>query len=717
MFDTSAVPIFTGQNYSAWKFKFQVLMIEWGLWGFFDGTEKKPDNESDIAAWRKKDQKVFATLISRISINLVSSVCMCIKLEASAHEAWKRLETMHVNKTLHGKILARNAFYTVKMRAGESMHEYATRVEELGETFMDLGGTVTEEDWILTLLCGLPEEWSTVITTLDSVQDTWTKEMVVGRLLHEESCRRQFANESEGAAIKCHYCGKAGHFWRECRKRPRDWTPSKARNHEGNAHTASGDADDARDSIVLLAGDGTNTPSDAWFLDTGATQHMTHSASFLTNVGAPRDVTRVVFGNHKSLPVVGVGSTRLIVDGGPVDIMNVLHVPGLKVNLLSIAQLAKKGVNVTIDNAKMNLFWKVKQFAQGVLNGELYQLKTHPRVASSNVAQGSKATLKVWHNRLAHAIDDSVKELANKARAAIFLGIAANECAWRVWDLGERRVLTSRDVVFDEDKFPTKEQPTPQLTVVLPTREEDESMEVTSQVEKEAENGGGENEDCDDDVVEVPSTAAATSSTPSSLPLALTCEQRIRRPNTKYTDYATVAVGELDEECAAYCFATLGDDPHTHTEALASPDAPLWKQAMEKELASIKENDVFELVDPPKGAYLVGCKWVLKKKLGADGSAERYKARLEAQGYTQREGEHYSETFAPIAKATTLRVLLALAASLNLEVEQLDVCTAFLYGLLMEEVYMRQSPGYDDGSGRAWKLKRTLYGLKQSPRG
>ncbi|CAI7853277.1 unnamed protein product [Closterium sp. NIES-54] len=299
----------------------------------------------------------------------------------------------------------------------------------------------------------------------------------------------------------------------------------------------------------------------------------------------------------------------------------------------------------------------------------------------------------------------------------MYLGIAANECAWRVWDLGERRVVTSRDVVFNEDKFPTKEQPTPQLTVVLPAREEDESMEVPSQVEKEAKNGGGEKEESDDDVVEVLSTAAATSSTPSSLPLALTREQRIRRPNTKYTDCATVAVGELDEERAAYCFATLGDDPRTHTEALASPDAPLWKQAMEKELVSIKENDVFELVDPPNGAYLGGCKWVLKNKLGADGSVERYKARLVAQGYAQREGEHYSEAFAPVAKATTLRVLLALAASLNLEVEQLDVCTAFLYGLLMEEVYMRQPPGYDDGSGRVWKLKRTLYSLKQSPRG
>ncbi|CAI7870966.1 unnamed protein product [Closterium sp. NIES-53] len=423
-----------------------------------------------------------------------------------------------------------------------------------------------------------------------------------------------------------------------------------------------------------------------------------------------------------------------------------------------------------------------------VLNGELYQLKTHPRVASSNVAQGSKATLKVWHNRLAHANYDSVKELANKGLAKGFdVAVGDDEsgvCAACVEGKMARKPFGSRtsplakdplalvhmdvcgpmrhtskggarfllvmlddatrmcwtwllkakgDVTkaiqewalefCDDDKKRIKairndsgsEFVNAELEkwmkskgikhgVTTPyTPQHNGAAErlnctlveaVPSQVEKKAENGGGENEESDDDVVEVPSTVAATSSTPSSLPLALTREQRIHRPNTKYTNYATVAVGELDEERAAYCFATLGDGPRTHTEALASPDAPLWKQAMEKELASIKENDVFELVDPPKGAYLVGCKWVLKKKLGADGSVECYKARLVAQGYTQREGEHYSETFAPVAKAITLRVLLALAASLNLEVKQLDVCTAFLYGLLKEEVCLHAAtPG------------------------
>ncbi|CAI7778101.1 unnamed protein product [Closterium sp. NIES-53] len=233
-------------------------------------------------------------------------------------------------------------------------------------------------------------------------------------------------NASNGAS-KCYYCGKVGHFWRECRKRPSDWTPSKVRNHQGNAHIASSEVDDSREPIVLLAGDWANTPCDAWFLDTGATQHMTHSASFLTNVGGPGDVTRVVFGNDKSLPEVGVGRTRLIVDSRLMDITNVLHVPGLKVNLLSVSQLAKKGVTFTMDDAKMNLFWKGEQFAQCVFNEELYQLKTHLRVASSNVAQGSKGTLKVWHNRLAHANYDSVKELANKGLAKGFDVIAGDD--------------------------------------------------------------------------------------------------------------------------------------------------------------------------------------------------------------------------------------------------------------------------------------------------
>ncbi|CAI7776904.1 unnamed protein product [Closterium sp. NIES-53] len=122
-----------------------------------------------------------------------------------------------------------------------------------------------------------------------------------------------------------------------------------------------------------------------------------------------------------------------------------------------------------------------------------------------------------------HVPDPLRHKLQPKAREAIFLGIAPNEHAWRVWDLGEKHVITSRDVVFEEDKFPSKGKPAPQLTFVLPAREEHEAMELPPQAEKEAENGGGEsNEESDDEVVEELPTATATSSTPSPPALALT---------------------------------------------------------------------------------------------------------------------------------------------------------------------------------------------------
>ncbi|CAI7899197.1 unnamed protein product [Closterium sp. NIES-54] len=155
-----------------------------------------------------------------------------------------------------------------------------------------------------------------------------------------------------------------------------------------------------------------------------------------------------------------------------------------------------------------------------------------------------------------HVPDPLRHKLQPKARAAIFLGIASNERAWRVWDLDEKRVVTSWDVVFHEG-FLTKEKPTHQVSFILPAREEVEESEVPPQVEKEAEDGGEENNtESVDDVVEVSPTEAATTSTPSSLPLALTRERREVRPHPKYTDYATVAVGELVKEGAAFCFAT-----------------------------------------------------------------------------------------------------------------------------------------------------------------
>src|SRR4051812_585312 len=126
------------------------------------------------------------------------------------------------------------------------------------------------------------------------------------------------------------------------------------------------------------------------------------------------------------------------------------------------------------------------------------------------------------------------------------------------------------------------------------------------------------------------------------------------------------------------------------TEAYASPDAYDCKEAVQNEMDSILSNGTWELSERPYGCKPVGCKWVFKKKLRPDGTIEKYKARLVAMGYTQKEGEDYFDTYSPVTRLTTIQVLLSLAASYGLLVHQMDVKTGFLNGELEEEIYMDQ---------------------------
>jgi len=162
----------------------------------------------------------------------------------------------------------------------------------------------------------------------------------------------------------------------------------------------------------------------------------------------------------------------------------------------------------------------------------------------------------------------------------------------------------------------------------------------------------------------------------------------------------------------------VDDTPTTIAEAYSSLDADLWKEAVQSEMDSIMSNGTWEVVDRPYGCKPVGCKWVFKKKLRPDGTIEKYKARLVAKGYTQKEGEDYFDTYSPVARLTTIRVLLSLAASHGLLVHQMDVKIAFLNGELEEEIYMDQPDGFvaKGQEGKVCKLLKSLYGLKQAPK-
>lgn len=164
------------------------------------------------------------------------------------------------------------------------------------------------------------------------------------------------------------------------------------------------------------------------------------------------------------------------------------------------------------------------------------------------------------------------------------------------------------------------------------------------------------------------------------------------------------------------------EEPTSYSEAKRSKDWPKWKRAMEEEFQSLVKNQTWIFVDRAKGKRVIGSEWIFKRKPGIPGIVA---ARLVAKGFSQVEGIGYHEVFSPDFKHTSIRILLAITAIQNLELEQLDVKTAFLHGNLEEKILMTRPEGLmtqpegfvkEEYGGKVCLLQKSLYGLKQSPR-
>ena len=189
-------------------------------------------------------------------------------------------------------------------------------------------------------------------------------------------------------------------------------------------------------------------------------------------------------------------------------------------------------------------------------------------------------------------------------------------------------------------------------------------------------------------------------------------KRQIRRPE-RLIDQANLI---------AYAFVAAEEEikdlePSSYVEATSCKDAAQWRLAMTEEMESLHKNQTWVLVKRQKGKRTVGCKWVYRKKEGIPEVEDaRFKARLVAKGFSQKEGIDYNEIFSPVVKHSSIRVLLALVAQFDLELQQLDVKTAFLHGDLEETIYKPEGFLAEGKEDHVCQLKKSLYGLKQSPR-
>ena len=160
----------------------------------------------------------------------------------------------------------------------------------------------------------------------------------------------------------------------------------------------------------------------------------------------------------------------------------------------------------------------------------------------------------------------------------------------------------------------------------------------------------------------------------------------------------------------------ISKDLVSFSQAIKSVGSIKWMDAMKDEMKLMNQNKVWDLIELPRGYEKVGSKWVFKTKHDSKGNIGRFKAELVAKGFTQKEGIDYQETFSPISKNDSLRIILALVAHYDLELHQVNVKTAFLNGSLEEDVYMDQPKGFSIKSKEhlACKLKKSIYELKQA---
>ncbi|KAJ4715159.1 Retrovirus-related Pol polyprotein from transposon TNT 1-94 [Melia azedarach] len=299
-------------------------------------------------------------------------------------------------------------------------------------------------------------------------------------------------------------------------------------------------------------------------------------------------------------------------------------------------------------------------------------------------------------------------KLEPRAKKGVFVGYGDGVKGYRIWSPSEKRVILSRNVVFDENSM---FNPTVKSIVVS------ENGSVEKQVEQQVTLDESEPQHKD----QHPQSESEPSG--SSLPVASQHSLALNR--SKRANYGIPPKRYGFEDMVAYALQvaeevdTNSNEPSTYKEAVTCTESTQWLAAMGDEMESLHKNQTWELTKRPQDRKIVTCKWVYKKKEG-ETSVEgiKYKARVVARGFTQREGVDYNEIFSPVVRHTSIRLLLAIVAHQDLELEQLDVKTAFLHGELEEEIYMTQPDGFQVPGKEDYvcKLKKSLYGLKQSPR-
>lgn len=422
------------QNYGIWKFKMRLLLTREKVLSVV--SEPKPENAD--AAWVSKDETAQAL----IGLALEDSQLIHVMQKTTAKEMWDALKDYHERASLSSKIHVVRKLVSIRMCDGECMAEHLKAMAELRLRLTALGEEMKDHWFVALMLSSLPASYDGLIMALESRPDAdLTVDFVKGKLLDEGRRRveisgeeKAFATASAGEKQKyfsekqkvkknkdkvCHYCKKEGHFRRDCRKLAQD------RQDKERANVAA--ESDSELEMCLAAGNFGGRA--VWYLDSGATSHMTCDASILSDMDRSKEAT-ICLADGNSIKSTGAGCSKISCVNGKgakvkVGLENVFHVPSLASNLLSVSRIADLGLTVVFEKSECKILKGSEVVLIGQRKGGLYYLKQFQDKALLSETKHSDLCEHLWHRRLGHRDSEAVKKIV---RENLGLGLNINRC-------------------------------------------------------------------------------------------------------------------------------------------------------------------------------------------------------------------------------------------------------------------------------------------------
>ena len=366
-----SIALLKGSNYPTWKLQCRMVLMREGLWSIVSGTEQAPANEEveSVAKFTARKDRALALIV----LSIEPSLLYLLGDPDDPVVVWRKLSDQFQKKTWANKLQLRKRLYSLKLREGDSVQEHIRKLTEIFDELAVIGSPVEEEDRVVHLLASLPDSYGVLVTALEASSEVPKMEVVTERLLHEE--RKQKEKDSQGSSskalsvskrgvVKCYHCGKPGHLKKNCRFLSNDgWknkkTSQPALNKASVGRHSEGECDALVVEHVLQASAMGN-----WVVDSGATCHMCYDEKLFSEIHPSEKEIDVALGDGHTLQATGQGTVPLLMnlpDGSSSKccLIEVLFVPALSYNLVSVSKAAERGKEAKFDQGGCKIVGKL----------------------------------------------------------------------------------------------------------------------------------------------------------------------------------------------------------------------------------------------------------------------------------------------------------------------------------------------------------------------